>query len=114
MNTTTQQTGETCHCGASMRGSDHCPECYCEAFERYCEEDNRPAGTKLFDQAVQAFNAQHSLYYGGAWSESEIYRGYVRGVADGALEALCLVKGWDVETAREAVENEAALRRAGR
>jgi hypothetical protein len=27
---------EHCHCGAMMRGSDHCPECGCEQFEAVC------------------------------------------------------------------------------
>jgi hypothetical protein len=32
------QTSETCHCGSPMDGSDHCPNCYCEAWESYCEQ----------------------------------------------------------------------------
>ena len=32
-----RQTTEThCHCGAKFEGSDHCPECFCEKYERYC------------------------------------------------------------------------------
>jgi hypothetical protein len=27
-----------CHCGANMNGSDHCPCCGCEEFERFCSE----------------------------------------------------------------------------
>ena len=27
---------ERCHCGSPMRGSDHCPECGCEQYERTC------------------------------------------------------------------------------
>jgi hypothetical protein len=26
-----------CHCGAAFRGSDHCPECYCEQYEQECK-----------------------------------------------------------------------------
>lgn len=29
---------ETCHCGSPMRGSDHCPWCGCEQWERTCDE----------------------------------------------------------------------------
>lgn len=32
-----EQTLDQCHCGRSMDGSDHCPWCGCEAFERYCD-----------------------------------------------------------------------------
>jgi hypothetical protein len=32
-----------CHCGVSYDGSDHCPECHCEQYERDCGK--RPAGT---------------------------------------------------------------------
>lgn len=34
-------TMETCHCGASFEGSDHCPHCSCEIFESYCDVDYR-------------------------------------------------------------------------
>jgi hypothetical protein len=27
----------TCHCGAHFDGSDHCPFCGCEQYERYCD-----------------------------------------------------------------------------
>jgi hypothetical protein len=26
-----------CHCGAPFNRSDHCDECGCEQYERYCE-----------------------------------------------------------------------------
>jgi hypothetical protein len=26
-----------CHCGARFNGSDHCPQCGCEQYERYCD-----------------------------------------------------------------------------
>jgi hypothetical protein len=26
-----------CHCGAHRKGSDHCPECYCEEYESTCD-----------------------------------------------------------------------------
>jgi hypothetical protein len=29
-------SAERCHCGRDMEGSDHCPFCGCEIFERYC------------------------------------------------------------------------------
>ena len=29
-------------CGADMLGSDHCPECGCEEYERYCDRGKRP------------------------------------------------------------------------
>lgn len=32
-----QTETETCHCGAEMPDSDHCPCCGCEQFERTCE-----------------------------------------------------------------------------
>lgn len=31
-----------CHCGAPMRGSDHCPFCGCEQFEAFCGERYGP------------------------------------------------------------------------
>lgn len=30
-------TEDTCHCGASYGGSDHCPACYCEQYESVCD-----------------------------------------------------------------------------
>lgn len=27
---------DRCHCGREMEGSDHCPFCGCELYERYC------------------------------------------------------------------------------
>lgn len=27
---------DRCHCRRDMEGSDHCPFCGCEVFERYC------------------------------------------------------------------------------
>ena len=27
---------DECHCGSGFRGSDHCPACGCEIYERYC------------------------------------------------------------------------------
>ena len=35
-----RQDSETCHCGAGMDGSDHCPACGCEAFESFCDHDH--------------------------------------------------------------------------
>lgn len=33
----TQNTTETtCHCAAPFNGSDHCAECGCEQYERFC------------------------------------------------------------------------------
>ena len=29
-------TLDRCHCGREMEGSDHCPFCGCEVYERYC------------------------------------------------------------------------------
>lgn len=29
---------EHCHCGSPMRGSDHCPFCFCEEGQGHCEE----------------------------------------------------------------------------
>ena len=30
-------TERRCHCGARFNGSDHCPFCGCEQYERYCD-----------------------------------------------------------------------------
>lgn len=30
-------TERRCHCGADFEGSDHCPFCGCEQYERYCD-----------------------------------------------------------------------------
>lgn len=29
-------TANYCHCGAAFEGSDHCPDCFCEQYERDC------------------------------------------------------------------------------
>jgi hypothetical protein len=36
---TRYDTLETCHCGASYEGSDHCPICGCEQFESILVRD---------------------------------------------------------------------------
>jgi hypothetical protein len=28
-----------CHCGADLRGSDHCPACFCGQLEQYCDQE---------------------------------------------------------------------------
>ncbi len=35
-----QDTEHQCHCGAEYRGSDHCPECYCEQYESTCDHQS--------------------------------------------------------------------------
>lgn len=32
-----------CHCGGDFKGSDHCPECGCEEFERTCDHKVMPS-----------------------------------------------------------------------
>ena len=33
-------TTDTCHCGADMRGSDHCWCCFCEYPEAACDHEH--------------------------------------------------------------------------
>lgn len=40
-------TDETCHCGASMQGSDHCPECGCEEYEQTCDHVHATPMTRV-------------------------------------------------------------------
>jgi hypothetical protein len=37
-----QDTETHCHCGAAYRGSDHCPNCYCEQYEGGCDDVYEP------------------------------------------------------------------------
>ncbi len=50
-----------CHCGALFKGSDHCPFCFCEYLESYCErkvDDNLDENAKLYNVYVQTDNYQ--------------------------------------------------------
>lgn len=44
------QTEDRCHCTAYMQGSDHCPECGCEQFERYCHHVSTPYNRQGYDR----------------------------------------------------------------
>lgn len=37
-----EHTATHCHCGKHREGSDHCPECGCEEFERVCDHVTPP------------------------------------------------------------------------
>lgn len=47
-------------CAADMRGSDHCPACYCEAFEETCEPWV-PLGSDAVNALADASNALTTL-----------------------------------------------------
>lgn len=46
--TETEHDRDECPCcTARMKGSDHCPECYCEQYQRYDEAHLRDYARKL-------------------------------------------------------------------
>jgi hypothetical protein len=49
---------DTCHCGAPLAGSDHCPSCGCEQYESYCDAvyDPGPVTDYLSDEELADIN----------------------------------------------------------
>lgn len=53
---------DECHCGAPMRGSDHCPVCFCEEHESTCDH--------VFDPETESDLIPHTGHFsrlGGTW-----------------------------------------------
>lgn len=65
--TATTTDWDHCHCGAHMNGSDHCPDCGCEQWERTCDHTHSHSDPIGFcfcprDEILDALRAAHASH----------------------------------------------------